>query len=146
MRDKSAHNAVRFHAPTQGIGLRYQLYRLGFRVLLLDEYRTSSSCPDCQGNAQKTNLKRVNPRPWQRQSHRETFIHGLLECESAQCKSECGGQTKKWNRDVLAVCNFRRIWHVYIQRRQRSNDLTPRSGNGDRDSYGGVVGNGNLQQ
>src|SRR5204863_1888624 len=46
--DKSAHTAVRFHTPTQGIRLRYQLYRLGFRVLLLDEYRTSSSCPDCQ--------------------------------------------------------------------------------------------------
>ena len=80
MGDKSAHTAVRFHTPTQGIRLRYQLYRLGFRVLLLDEYRTSSSCPDCQGNTQKTNLKRINPRPWQRQSHGETFIHRLLEC------------------------------------------------------------------
>ena len=50
MRDKSAHNVVRFHAFTQDIELQYQLYRLGFRVLLLDEYRTSSSCPDCQGN------------------------------------------------------------------------------------------------
>src|SRR5438552_18873827 len=77
---------------------------------------------------------------------RETFIHGLLECESTQCKSECDGQTKKWNRDVLAVCNFRRIWHAYIQGRQRPDDLTRRGGNRDRDSYGGVVGNGNPQQ
>ena len=63
-----------------------------------------------------------------------------------QCKSECDGHSKKWNRDVLAVCNFRRIWHAYIQGRQRLDDLIPRSGNRDRDSYGGVVGNGNLQQ
>src|SRR5947207_13063763 len=107
MGDKSTHTAIHFQAPTQGIGLWYQLYRLGFRVLLLDEYHISSSCPDCQGNMQKTNLKRINPCPWQHQSHRETFIHRLLECESMQCKSECSGQTKKWNRDVLTVCNFR---------------------------------------
>ena len=95
MGDKSAHTAVRFHTPTQGTGLRYQLYRLEFRVLLLDEYCTSLSCPDCQRNWQKTNLKRINLRPGQRQSHEETLTHGLLECESAQCKSEYGGQTKK---------------------------------------------------
>ena len=134
------------HPPTQGTRLRYQLYRLGFRVLLLDEYRTSSSCPDCQGNAQKTNLKRISPRQWQRQSHGETLIHGLLECESTQCKSECSGQTKKWNLDVLASCNFRRIWHAYIQGGQRPDDLTSRGGNRDGDNYGAMVGNGNLQQ
>jgi hypothetical protein len=42
--DKSTTRNLRFHAPTQGVGLRYQLHRLGFRVVLLDEYRTSSSC------------------------------------------------------------------------------------------------------
>jgi len=146
MGDKSTQTIARFHAPTQGIRLRYQLHRLGFRVLLLDEYRTSSSCPDCQGNTTRTNIKHVNPRPWQRQLRAKTFIHGLLECQSMQCKSECDGHSKKWNRDVLAVCNFRRIWHAYIQGRQRLDDLIPRSGNRDRDSYGGVVGNGNLQQ
>ena len=146
MGDKSTQTVPRFHAATQGIGLRYQLHRLGFRVLLLDEYRTSSSCPDCQENIQKTNLKHVNPRPWQRQSREKIFLHGLLECESMQCKSECDGQTRKWNRDVLAVCNFRRIWHAYIQGRQRPDDLIRRGGNRDGDNYGGVMGNGNLQQ
>src|SRR5579859_433983 len=103
MGDKSAQTAARFHVPTQGIGLQYQLYRLGFRVLLLDEYRTSSSCPDCQGNTTRTNIKRVNPRPWERQLRAETFVHGLLECQSTQCKLECHGQWKKWNRDLMAV-------------------------------------------
>ena len=94
----------------------------------------------------KPNLKRINLHRWQRQSHGETFIHGLLECESTQCKSECGRQTKKWNRNALAECNFRRIWHAYIQGRQCPDDLTPRSGNRDRDNYGEVVRNRNLQQ
>ena len=84
--DKSAQTAIRFHAPTQGVGLRYQLHRLGFHVLLLDEYRTSSTCPDCFGNTKQTSLKQINPHPWQRQFG-ESSIHGLLECESLQCKN-----------------------------------------------------------
>jgi len=118
MGDKSAQTAALFHAPTQGIGLRYQLYRLGFRILLLDEYCTSSSCPDCQGNTMRTNIKRVDPCPWQRPLHAETFVHGLLECQSTQCKLECDGQYKKWNRDLMAVCNFRRIWAAYLNGRE----------------------------
>jgi hypothetical protein len=131
--DKSAQTAARFHAPTQGVELRYQLHRLGFRVLLMDEYRTSSSCPDCQGNTMRTNVKRVNPRPWQRQKRTETFVHGLLECQSKQCKSECDGHSKKWNRDLMAVCNFRRIWDAYLDGRERPNDLKVQPRNGDSD-------------
>ena len=101
--DKSAQTAVRFHAPTQGVGLRYQLHCLGFHVLLLDEYRTSSTCPDCFGNTKQPSIKQINLCPWRRQFG-EVSIHGLLECESEQCKTDCGGQSKKWNRDLLAVC------------------------------------------
>src|SRR5579859_6844018 len=90
MGDKSAQTAAHFHAPTQGIRLRYQLYRLGFRVLLLDEYRTSSSCPDCQGNTTRTNIKRVNPRPWQCQLRAETFVHGLLESRVSKYAVQLG--------------------------------------------------------
>ena len=47
MGDASCTRAMRFHPPTKGVGLRYTLYRLGFRLLLLNEYNTSTSCPDC---------------------------------------------------------------------------------------------------
>jgi len=73
MGDKSTQTVARFHSPIQGVRLRYQLHQLGFRVLLLDEYRTSSSCPHCQGNMTRTNIKRVNPCPWQHQLRTETF-------------------------------------------------------------------------
>ena len=119
MGDKSAQTALGFHAPTQGVGFRYQLHRLGFRVLLWDESGTSSSCPDCQRNTIRTNIKRVKPRPWQRQLRAETFVHGLLECQSTQCK-----------------CNFWRIWDTYLNGRERSNDLKVQPRNGD-----GGVGN-----
>src|SRR5579859_7575897 len=42
MGDKSTQTVAHFHVPTQGVRLRYQLHRLGFHVLLLDEYRMSS--------------------------------------------------------------------------------------------------------
>jgi hypothetical protein len=123
--DKSTSRNRRFHAPTQGVGLRYQLYRLGFRVLLLDEYRTSSSCPVCFANINKRCLKRQSPRPWRR-NFGEQWVHGLVECNSDTCKAECGYETKKWNRDLLAVSNFRRIWNAYINGQERPDDLKPK--------------------
>src|SRR5579859_2360922 len=141
MGDKSAQTVARFHTPTQGVRLQYQLHLLGFRVLLLDEYHMSSSCPDCQGNTMRTNIKRVNPRPWQHQLRAETFVHGLLACQSTQCKLECHGQWKKWNRDLMAVCNFRRIWDAYLNGRERPNDLKVQPRNGDGDDVVGGVGN-----
>jgi hypothetical protein len=123
MGDKSAQTAARFHPSTQGVGLRYQLHRLGFRVLLLDEYRTSKSCLDCKGNTTKTNIKRVNPRPWQRQSFPKTSVHGLLECRSRECTLECDGHSRKWNRDLMAVCNFRQIWDAHLNSMEWPNDL-----------------------
>jgi len=135
MGDKSTQTVACFHAPTAGVGLRYQLHRLGFRVLLLDEYRTSSSCSDCQENTTRTNIKRVNPRPWQRQLRAETFVHGLLECPSTQCKLE-GGHCKKWNGDLMAVCNFRRILVAYLNGREWLNDLKMQPRNGDGDGVG----------
>ena len=130
-----------FHAPTQGVRLRYQLHRLGFCVLLLDEYCMSSLCPDYQDNTTRTNIKHRNPCPWQRQLCPEAFIHGLLECQSTQCKSECDGHSKKWNRDLMAVCNFRRIWDAYLNGRERLNDLKVQSWDGDGDEVAGRVGN-----
>jgi hypothetical protein len=123
MGDKSAQTTVRFQPPTQGVAMRYQLYRLRFHVMLVDEYRTSTSCPDCGQRTMKTLIKRINPRPWKRQAYPETSIHGLLECNSIQCRSDCGGRTKKWNRDLMAVCNFRRIWDAHLNGRERPDDL-----------------------
>ena len=110
-------------------------------MLLLDEYCTSLSCPDCQSNTTRTNIKCLNPRPWQRQLRPEAFIHGLLECQSTQCKSECDGHSKTCNRDLMAVCNFRRIWDAYLNGRERPNDLKVQSRDGDGDEVAGRVGN-----
>jgi len=77
---------------------------------------------DCQGNTTRTNIERVNPRPWQRQSIPKTSVHGLLECRSRQCTLEYG-HSRKWNRDLMAVCNFRRIWDAHLNNMERPSDL-----------------------
>jgi len=58
-----------------------------------------------------------------------------------QCKLECDGPCKKWNRDLMAVCNFGQIWNAYLNGRERPNDLKVQPRNGDGDDVVGGVGN-----
>ena len=43
----SARVVTAHHSPTLGIGLRLKLKRLGFKVAIVDEFRTPKSCPNC---------------------------------------------------------------------------------------------------
>jgi hypothetical protein len=107
-------------------------------VLLLDEYRTSSSCPGCFATTTYC-VKRPHPRPWRRKLA-AVWVHGLAKCDSMQCKSECGGRTKKWNRDGLTISHFRRIYHAYIHGRGRPDDLrSRRRENGDGNAEGNAA-------
>ena len=89
----------------------------------------------------RTNIKHVNPHPWQHQLRVKTFIHELLERQSMQYKLECDEYSKKWNRDLMAVCNFRWIWDTYLNGRERLNDLKVQSQNGDGNDVAGGVRN-----
>ena len=121
MGDASCTRSMRFHPPTKGVGLRYTLHRLGFRLLLLNEYNTSTSCPDCFSPTHSFR-DRKSRRPWRRHLPPQR-VHGLLECRHERCVAECNGQSKKWNRDLLAVLNFRRIWNAYVSGNDRPQDL-----------------------
>ena len=121
MGDASCTRSMRFHPPTKGVGLRYTLHRLGFRLLLLNEYNTSTSCPDCFSPTYSFR-DRKSRRPWRRHLPPQR-VHGLLECRHERCVAECNGQSKKWNRDLLAVLNFRRIWNAYVSGNDRPQDL-----------------------
>ena len=101
---------------------------------------------DCFADIHKHCIKRRSPRPWRR-NFGEVWVLGLVECDSRPCKAECGDKTKKWNRDLLAVLNFRRIWNAYIHGRERLDDLRPRRReNGDNPGDGdGNVQNDNVQ-
>jgi len=114
-------SSAKFHAPTKGVGLRMDLHRLGFRVVLIDEFKTSTSCLDCFSRTE-TFQKRPSPRPWRK--HLQQTVHGLLECNSEDCKEYCNGNSRKWNRDLLAVLNFQRIWWAHNHGHQRPADLS----------------------
>ena len=119
--DASCRRASRFHAPTKGIGLRHMLHKQGFHVLFLNEFKTSTSCPSCFSPTQ-TFQDRRSRRPWKWHLPPQR-VHGLLECRHERCVAECNGQSKKWNRDLLAMLNFQRIWNAYVSGNDRPQDL-----------------------
>ena len=98
----------RFHEPMPGVGLVCKLRKAGFPVVHLDEHCTSTWCPDCEERVDV--FRRVpNPRPYRRAAHAEVLCHGLLRCTNQTCQQACGGHDRLWNRDLLAVLNFRHI-------------------------------------
>ncbi|KAJ1717987.1 hypothetical protein LPJ61_006976 [Coemansia biformis] len=103
----------KFHEPIRGVGWHDMLKRHGFKVLLIDEFRTSSLCPECGSKLEM--FKRVpNPRPWQCKKRPEVLCHGLLQCTNKKClqtnpKYVETEKRRLWNRDMAAVLNMRHI-------------------------------------
>jgi hypothetical protein len=60
--------------------------------------------------------------------HMRNSNNGLLECTNEDCVAECNGRSKKWNRDLLAVLNFRRIWDAYMGGNDRPERFTSEAG------------------
>jgi hypothetical protein len=99
--DWDSHTSViKGHVPTKGRGFRDLFRTHGFKVFLLDEYRTSKICPHCYEEV-STFKKRFSPRPWKKDSI--ITVHGLLRCQSVNCQQS--GQPRLWNRDDLATLN-----------------------------------------
>ncbi|KAG1439072.1 hypothetical protein G6F56_012413 [Rhizopus delemar] len=98
---------IKYHEPIRGVGIRKMFKKEGFKVYLLDEYKTSSVCPSCKG--QLENFKEVNnPRPFRRNTRPKVICHGLLRCTNQQCLKDAD-TPRLWNRDLVATLNFREI-------------------------------------
>ncbi|KAI8878726.1 hypothetical protein K501DRAFT_258093 [Backusella circina FSU 941] len=99
---------ARYHEPIKGKGMLKILQRSGFNIMLIDEFKTSTFCPNC-GIAAEKPFNCLNPRPYRRRAL-YPFIkcHGLLSCSSPVCFVVVNGVNKRrvWNRDLLAVLNF----------------------------------------
>ncbi|KAJ1665958.1 hypothetical protein EV178_002804 [Coemansia sp. RSA 1646] len=108
---------ARYHEPIRGVGLRRMLRKKGCRVHLIDEFRTSKTCPNCLSGALEKFLKVPNPRLYQRGKMKEVLCHGLLKCTNELCIGpvEVDGaltpRSRMYNRDLAAVLNFRHIFH-----------------------------------
>ncbi|KAJ2494699.1 hypothetical protein GGI11_008738, partial [Coemansia sp. RSA 2049] len=78
-------NRLRGWAPTPGIGLRRMLIKHGFRVILVDEYLTSTMCPYCETGRLEKFLDVENPRLHRRDVQPAVTSHALLRCTSVNC-------------------------------------------------------------
>jgi hypothetical protein len=121
--DWKEHHALKFMEPTKGKGLREALRRRGYRVLLVDEYRTSVQCSKCQAEGARCEkfLPRKHPDTRKPESERPIrLVHGLLRCQSC---------SRLWNRDVNGAINMARLTRCALAGKPRPDYLArPRSG------------------
>ncbi|KAG0867331.1 hypothetical protein G6F16_008848 [Rhizopus arrhizus] len=69
---------VKYHESIRGVGMRRILGKEGFRMYLLDKFRTSSLFPSCQNRELEKFKKVQNPRPYQREKYPIADRHSLL--------------------------------------------------------------------
>jgi len=102
----------KFKEPTKGIGFRNIFRKSGFQVYLVDEFRTSCRCSNCEGGECSKFRKIRNPKPAKNNS---ILSHGLL-----LCKKDCG----LWNRDENSARNIYKIANNAINKKERPNYLS----------------------
>jgi hypothetical protein len=100
--DFEQHKHMKYKEPIKGKGIRTLFRKSGYDTYLVDEYRTSCKCCNCEGGECKKFMVRDNPRPYKNNT---ILVHGLL-----RCKSGCG----LWNRDVNGVKNIYKIAYNHI--------------------------------
>ncbi|KAJ3226112.1 hypothetical protein HK099_005581 [Clydaea vesicula] len=103
-----ARRTIKFHQSSKTKGWRTVFKRNKIRCFLIDEYKTSSLCPLCDGNVEKNFKNRLSSRPWQRRKGKMEIVHGLLGCNNLQCIKQGWGR-RYWNRDTLSTCNMQKI-------------------------------------
>jgi hypothetical protein len=97
--------------PTPCKGLKRMLEK-HFKVLIVDEYKTSKMCSFCLEGETSYCIKRENPKPY-----REGIIdvHGLLTCK----KCSESGKKDRVNRDLNGSRNILYIMKEWIEKRER---------------------------
>ncbi|KAJ1639836.1 hypothetical protein T492DRAFT_58721 [Pavlovales sp. CCMP2436] len=109
---------MRGQAPVPGKRLRDVLRARGYRVALLDEFGTSTTCYLCEHPSKSCAPFRMcrNPRPHRRAAHPEVLRHGLIQCGLCSTgPSDSTGTASEsriraiFNRDVHACLNMQRI-------------------------------------
>ena len=113
--DWSQKEQMKFHEPTKGKSFRSLFRRYGYKVYLVDEYRTSKKCCNCkcveEGNCINF-LKIASPRPWRREY--TNLCHGLVKCKTCDTM---------FNRDVNSSMNIREITKMALENKSRPDYL-----------------------
>jgi hypothetical protein len=97
--------------PTPCKGMKRMLEK-HFKVLIVDEYKTSKMCSFCLKGETSYCMKRKNPKPY-----KEGIIdvHGLLTCN----KCSESGKKDRVNRDLNGSRNILYIMKEWIEKRER---------------------------
>ena len=102
---------MKYKEPTKGKGIRKLFRESGYKVYLVDEYRTSCMCSKCcEGKCEKF-IIRKNPKPYKKTN---ILVHGALICK--KCNAV-------WNRDVNGATNIFRIVKNIIDKKERPKYL-----------------------
>lgn len=102
---------MKYKEPTKGKGIRKFFRENGYKVYLVDEYRTSCMCSKCcEGKCEKF-ITREDPKAYKKCN---IIVHGALICK--KCNAV-------WNRDVNGTTNIFRIVKNIIDKKERPKYL-----------------------
>jgi hypothetical protein len=102
---------MKYKEPTLGKGMRTLFRKNNYNVFLVDEFRTSCKCSNCDGGVCEKFRVRKHPN---KKKDELRLIHGLL-----RCKSGCG----LWNRDRNGSSNIYKIAKNAITKLERPSYL-----------------------
>ncbi|KAL0217856.1 hypothetical protein RCL1_008705 [Eukaryota sp. TZLM3-RCL] len=114
---KKSNSNIHGQENTPGKSLLSFFQKLGYKVLLIDEHKTSSVCPRCHGPVKK--VKKEDGEE----------IHGLLGCEVCPPVANSDFDMKLFNRNKLAIVNFASILKNHLLGQERPNVFRPREAN-----------------
>lgn len=98
-----AGHTPKFQKSSKTRGWKKLFNRNHMKFVLIDEFRTSTFCPNCNSNVEYV-FKRESPKPWRK--GRVEMVHGLLGCKNLNCLKQDGTKQRYWNRDDLATLNM----------------------------------------
>jgi transposase len=104
---------MKYKEPIKGKGIRKIFRDNGYKLYLVDEFRTSCMCSICKkesGRCEKFQIRK-NPKPYKSGN---ILVHGLLKCKSCN---------NVWNRDVNSATNIYRIAFFAINGLERPKYL-----------------------
>jgi hypothetical protein len=102
---------MKYKEPTKGRSIRKLFRQNGYKLYLVDEFRTSCKCSKCEGGKCEKFMVRENPKPYK---NNNILVHGLTSCKNC---------FNVWNRDVNGATNIYKIAKNAIKKEERPKYL-----------------------
>jgi hypothetical protein len=102
---------MKYKEPTKGKGMRSLFRKCGYKTYLVDEFRSSCKCSQCNGGDCKKFLMVDNPKPYR---NNQKLCWGLLKCKIC---------STFWNRDCNGAKNIYKIAENAVKQISRPDYL-----------------------